>query len=382
MRSLLISPIERPSLGTLNFAMQFLLMHQTIVEHDAIGHDIVEMYRTLSGSGRHECHLFCEYGVGIEALTLVDVHGARALAQDSGCVILYHHSIHWPLGEEILAGARGGIVFKYHNITPARYFANVPIYWRACLAGREQTYRFARLFPKALWLSDSLFNLQELGFDGAHSRVVPPFLSASEANGASPDEARLRALLSDRRLHLLTIGRFVPNKGHLFLLRVLKSYRERFGDAVLHMIGKRDGAMQDYFESIGSLSKELGISDCVDVVGEVNQSTILSYFLGCDAYLCGSEHEGFCVPVVESQALCLPVVARARSAVPETLGPGQLALDEDPTHHANWLFQVRSDAKLRNELIERGRNNYLTRFTKEKIGQEFIGALGDFGLPV
>jgi glycosyltransferase involved in cell wall biosynthesis len=361
--------------------MRFLLMHQTVVEHDAIGRDIVEMYRILSGL--HECFLFCEYSSGLHSVAVVDLARATALVKDPQCVVLYHHSIYWPAGEQILSAASGPLVFKYHNITPPNYFARTA-YWNACVAGREQTYRYVQRFPRALWLSDSLFNLQELGIDeGVCCRVVPPFPGASDSNGTAPDEELLRALLADRRLHVLSVGRLAPNKGHLFLLRVIDYYRTRYkGGVVLHIVGKRDGALQEYFESILALSRELALGDAINIAGETSASQILSYFLGSDVYLCCSEHEGFCVPIVESQSLCLPVIARARSAVPETIGAGQILLGENPAPYADGLHQLKTQAGLRERVIERGRQNYLERFTAERIGERFLAALKDFGLPV
>ena len=47
-----------------------------------------------------------------------------------------------------------------------------------------------------------------------------------------------------------------------------------------------------------------------------------------DAYLCMSEHEGFCAPLVEALARGVPVVARRAAAVPETLGGAGVLVDD------------------------------------------------------
>jgi len=360
--------------------MQFLLLHQSALKHDAIGQDMLEMFRVLEPW--YSCHLFCEYCDVLEEIPRVDAAGAAALLADASCVAIYHHSIHWQLGEDLLGAAAGSIVFKYHNVTPPNFFADVPGYWEACVAGREQTYRFLRRFPKAFWLADSLFNLRELQFDmGVRHAVVPPFLGANDGNGLEPDEDRLRALLGDRKIHALSVGRFVPNKGHLFLLDVADWYRERHGDdLVLHIVGKRDQAFAPYCESILAKISELHLNKMVEIVGEVTPSQLLAYYLGCDAYICCSEHEGFCVPIVESQSLGLPVVARALSAVPETIGPGQILLGDKPAAYADSLRRLRMDEAYRNAVSEGGRRNYLERFTREKIQKSFLGALRGFGV--
>jgi glycosyltransferase involved in cell wall biosynthesis len=47
-----------------------------------------------------------------------------------------------------------------------------------------------------------------------------------------------------------------------------------------------------------------------------------------DVFVCLSEHEGFCVPILEAMELDVPVVAYAAAAVPETVGEAGLLLDD------------------------------------------------------
>lgn len=355
--------------------MKFLLMHQTVVTHDAIGHDLMEMRRVLLAG--HECALFCEYHAGFDPQAVVDLNTARQMLQDPALTVIYHHSIHWPLAEELLCTARARIIFKYHNITPPSYFFSIPDYRDKCLAGREQTYRFARHFSDQLWLSDSLYNLTEIGIHRiVRHQIVPPFLHISDNIDILPDESLLRRLIASERPQALFVGRFVPNKGHFFLVQVLCHYRQRYGDDLtLFVAGKRDGGCAAYYDSVMSTVAAEGLQGMFQYIGETPPAHLLSYFLGCDAYLCCSEHEGFCVPVVEAQSMCLPVVARATAAVPETLGDGQITHGEDPAAYADSLHQLREDAGFRESVIETGYRNYQERFTRRVIEQKFVGAL-------
>jgi glycosyltransferase involved in cell wall biosynthesis len=362
--------------------MQFLLMHRTVAEHDAISYDILEINRLLCRS--HQVQLFCEHFARLDGISQIDANAAMSLLAGDLCFPIYYHSTYWPEGERLLSLTNGRIVFKYHNITPPSYFAQVPDYWQACIAGREQTYRFVRQYPKAMWLTDSLFNLRELGLDaGVFHRVVPPFVGASGSGGSALDEAVLRELLTDKRIHLLFVGRIAPHKGHLFLLDVVYRYRQFYGkDVILHIIGKRDEACRRYAEAILAKIAELGLSDSVEMLGEVDASRLVSYFLGSDAYLCCSEHEGFCAPIVEAQSLHLPVVAFASSAIPETIGRGQILLGDDAGAYAHALHRLRADEKFRQLTIQNGRRNYMERFTYERTAQTYLSALGDMGLAV
>jgi glycosyltransferase involved in cell wall biosynthesis len=55
---------------------------------------------------------------------------------------------------------------------------------------------------------------------------------------------------------------------------------------------------------------------------------LLAHWAVTDVFVCLSEHEGFCVPVLEAMELGVPVVAYAAAAVPETLGGAGVLLDD------------------------------------------------------
>jgi glycosyltransferase involved in cell wall biosynthesis len=54
--------------------------------------------------------------------------------------------------------------------------------------------------------------------------------------------------------------------------------------------------------------------------GPVPEAELAAYYRNAHAYVSMSEHEGFCVPLVEAMAMDVPVLAYAEAAVPETLG--------------------------------------------------------------
>jgi glycosyltransferase involved in cell wall biosynthesis len=357
--------------------MQFALLHSRIMEQDAIGADVAGMYDVLSAS--QECGLYGEH---------VEVSGRRQLSRaqvqrilaDHNNVVIYHHSGHWGDGESLLRSAAARIIFKYHNITPPSFFAEIDSYWEACVRGREQTYRFADHYRNALWMSDSLYNLAELGIDALPQRaVVPPFLSTLATRRTHPDAMLLKGLIESRTFNVLLVGRFVPNKGHHLFVRVLAEYKKRYGQDITGIIaGKLDPAFQTYYDSTMAEAEEAGVAGNLNYVGCVPDTVLMSYFLGCDAYLCTSDHEGFCVPVVEAQSTCLPVVAKRTAAVQETLGPGQILLGSDPAEYADGLHRLRSDESFWRGTVERGAANVAARFTAGKIAADFTSALQSY----
>ena len=54
--------------------------------------------------------------------------------------------------------------------------------------------------------------------------------------------------------------------------------------------------------------------------GPVPDADLATYYRMADAYVSLSEHEGFCVPLLEAMAADVPVLAYASTVIPETLG--------------------------------------------------------------
>jgi glycosyltransferase involved in cell wall biosynthesis len=94
----------------------------------------------------------------------------------------------------------------------------------------------------------------------------------------------------------------------------------------------------------------------VHLTGPVSDEELAAYYATADVFVCASDHEGFCVPVVEAMGLGVPVVAFASTAVPGTVGAGGLLLDDkSPVALATAVHRVMSDPDLRAMLGAAGR---------------------------
>ena len=81
--------------------------------------------------------------------------------------------------------------------------------------------------------------------------------------------------------------------------------------------------------------------------GPVPDDDLAAFYRWADVYVSLSEHEGFCVPLVEAMAADVPVLAYAAGAVPETLGgagvlfaPKDLELAAEAAGHARLRSAV------------------------------------------
>jgi glycosyltransferase involved in cell wall biosynthesis len=279
----------------------------------------------------------------------------------------------------VITEARCRRVVRYHNVTPAHFYDILsPKYADYCRTGRAQMRELARAGCD-LYLSDSPFNQQELLAAGAPAercRVVPPFHQVDRLVNVEPDPEVLRDY-GDGRTNFLFVGRRVPNKGHRILLDAFAAYRRHHDpDSRLLLIGKGDAALAAYTAALRAQVRRLGLQGHVVFLEGVTEGELRAFYERASAFLVASEHEGFCVPLVEAMALGVPVVAYATTAVPDTLGEAGLAWPEpDPYLLAQSAARVAKDGGLRRRLAEAGRRRYRDCFATAHLERAFADAL-------
>jgi glycosyltransferase involved in cell wall biosynthesis len=265
----------------------------------------------------------------------------------SGDVVLYRLSIGSPLAG-LVERCAPRLVVVYHNITPVRYFAGTNprvTFWLE--RGRSDLRRLA---PRAdLVIGDSTYNLDEAMRAGArHGVVVPPPVDVERLHP--------RASAPSAPPTVLFVGRIAPNKSIDTLLRALAALRATaLPDARLSLVGTGDDT-NTYVRGLRDLASRLDLDGAVDLgATRVDDATLGDAYASAAVYATASEHEGFCVPLVEAMAFGLPVLALAAGAVPETAAGAALLLeDHDPLLWAAALARVITDGGLRDHLRSRG----------------------------
>jgi glycosyltransferase involved in cell wall biosynthesis len=130
-----------------------------------------------------------------------------------------------------------------------------------------------------------------------------------------------------------------------------------------------------YRAALAELAVELGVGDAVVFAGSVSAGELAAWYRVADVFVCLSEHEGFCVPLLEAMHHRLPVVAFDSSAVPETLaGAGLVLGDKSPVVVAEAVDRLVSDPVAAQRLVARGVQR-LADFDIEVTSRVFIDAL-------
>ena len=271
------------------------------------------------------------------------------------------------LMSEALTHLSGGRIIQYHNITPAHFFASyAPDIFRIAAVGRHE---LANLVGRVdLALGDSEFNraeLEALGFK--KTGVFPIAVDTKRIQYGEPNPA-LEDCLTDGLSNILFVGRIAPNKkieDNLRLAEYFRRYVDR--DYRFIFVGRTD-AVPRYYATIRSLMAKYGMRDDRFVfTGAVPNEDLATYYKTAKAYVSLSEHEGFCVPLVEAMAADLPILAYGTTAIPETLGGAGICFTpKDLEYAAEVLGMLVYDDKLRNKIIS-GQRKRLIEFSPASV---------------
>jgi glycosyltransferase involved in cell wall biosynthesis len=357
------------------------ILHRSVCVGDAIGNDILGSYRLLEVLG-FVPEIVCEFpDKKIPPIFQLNADLTPERVRNAYDMLIYHHSVNWPDGEQVIDAFPGSIVIKYHNITPAEFFSPyTPSYEAVCRQGREQTKRFAQGGKVTLWQSDSTFNFDDLsaaGVSASINTVVPPFNRITELSRVSHGAV----YGPGQQIDLLFVGRQVPNKGHRHLLYIISSYVRLYsGNIKLRVVGSVDDQFARYSYELKALSNQLGVTGHVEWLSHVSNQELDDLFRSSHVYVNASEHEGFCVPIIEAQAIGLPVITVDTTALRETTGINQLVCPlphgaEDYDVMAGLVHEVATNSALRKSLIRHGFKNVHDRFFREPIENLFVGSL-------
>ena len=320
---------------------------------DAIGNEVLALQKALRSWGVRSEIFAAHVQERLRGLARPAEEYPRQAGPDD--VLVFHFSIGHPLADE-LAGMPGRKVLRYHNITPAHFLEGVyPDGAERCRRGRQQLPRLAGAVE--LGLGVSAFNCAELTQAGCASVEEVPILLDLAVLETLPDP-RLLARFGDGRPTVLHVGRLVPNKRIEDLIKTHYWLTRSVPRARLLIVG--EGETNPYAQGVRKLTHELKVPG-VFFAGHVSSAALTAYYRSAGVYLCLSEHEGFCVPLVEAMYFAVPIVARAAAGVPGTLGSAGILLPHpNPVDTAAVLERVLGDAALRGTLGGRSRERLET----------------------
>jgi glycosyltransferase involved in cell wall biosynthesis len=340
---------------------------------DAIGHEVLGIQRVLQNAG-YESEIFVETAdPRLEDRTVGYWDLPAASHPDN--VLIHHFSI-GSRASRIAYALPDRMVLVYHNITPPEYFVDVhPILVQLCYLGRRELGLYAHRTDLAV--GDSEYNRLELeGLGFPRTGVLPVVPDFSHLSG--PPNRLQAGAFDDDWVNVLFVGRMIPNKRIEDLIRIFHAYKRWFNPRSRLLLAGSHGGFERYVAMLHRFVAGIGAAD-VHLLGHVTNEELVAYYEAADVFLCASEHEGFCVPLIESFHMGVPVLAYAASAVPATMdGAGILYDTKDPIHVAALIDRVVTDDDLRDRILD-GQEAALARLQRKDFGGTLLRFVDEVG---
>jgi len=329
---------------------------------DAIGNHMIEIRKLLLSWG-YRSSIFAQYCHPKHSSICQDY---RRYEPSSENLVILHYSI----GSDTVGFARqlpDQVVLYYHNITPAHFFRGINREFEQHLRDGRAQLRSLREIPLAIAASD--FNRQELLTLGFKNVVVVPYildLAGLDASASSEAGVAIRKEYDDGATNILFVGRVVPNKCQEDLIRTFEYYHKLVNShSRLFLVGSGTGA-EVYQARLEALVETLDLVDSVHFCGHVGlEEGLGAYYKIASVFLSMSEHEGFCVPLLESAYFKVPIIAYKAAGIPQTLGDSGILITEKRYEVvAEVVDLLSSDRRLRRDVVA-SQHRLLQRFSPD-----------------
>lgn len=372
---------------TMDLRKQVLIRVPRLHEHDATSLDVLIQCRVLRQHG-WQVWVTAKSKPDLLEEKILSFSEAKKIARNPNVICINHYTGFDSGLFSFRNVATGPFIFRYHNVTPSRWFLRYSVKnWLYALLGRLQVTLFMLTGRCHAVASASKFSLSELlslilSEENPKTCVLPVFLRSFLSGSSGVFKADSKAT-SQGPVTAIVVGRVVPSKGIHHLPLILENWREhgfesRGRPLQIKIIGKESPEFVSYKSQVLEAAKRRGVASHLEFMGEVSDASLAHWYKAADVLLSVSEHEGFCVPLIEAQAFGVPIVAINRGAVVETLGEqGGVVISGKPVDYnavVCAIAQVTSDTSTRVEVIAGGFKN-LQRFSEAETTRILLNLL-------
>jgi glycosyltransferase involved in cell wall biosynthesis len=170
-------------------------------------------------------------------------------------------------------------------------------------------------------------------------------------------------------------AQFWPHKNHATLLRSLHIAIHHHGLDISLVLTGSDKGNAAY---VGQLIAELGLENRVHILGFVSQADLANLYRYAQALVFPTHFGPDNLPPLEAFALGCPVIASTVPGASEQLGDAALLVDPtDPGAMAQAMFQVCTQADLRQGLVDRGLAR-AQQWTPSDYARALVNSLDEF----
>jgi L-malate glycosyltransferase len=308
------------------------MMTPVLTTGDAIGNYMISLRRAFAQLGV-TVRLYADY---IDP-AYQDTARPTAAYHPTGSDILWFHYSIWSENFAVLDQSTDFKVMDYHGITPAHLMQDDPRLAAYCDQAIKALPAYSRFFDWCIYHADNgLDDLQPAGY----TRFSKVRLPVDTAFFGLKEDEELAALV--RQLdYILFVGRIVPQKDVLSIVRVFAEVQKQRPDAVLFLVGGTD-VLPPYVERVRDEIRRLGIQSRVQMTGKISdRAALTTLYRHANFLICLSDWESFFVPAVEALSFGVPVIYTGEPPVSENVGDAGVVIDKrDPVDAARRINAV------------------------------------------
>ncbi len=288
--------------------------------------------------------------------------------------LIFHHSTYSPLVEKVASLPNKKMII-YHNITPSGFFRQFDYSLYKIFREAERQNNLLRKVKFEAAVGDSKYNLSLLKKYVKKARVnavLPPFLKLQFTNNDENNE-KSASKSANGRFNIIFVGRFVSNKKQDELIKLFEYYHNFINPNSRLVLVGRFSIFEPYCSLLSDhiLKREL---NSVQIVPGSSSDALKEYYQESNLFLSMSEHEGFCVPVIEALHYGVPVLAYDIPAIAELIDKKYLFRKKDFAFIASVIDEIRQNQSLREKMLKE-QKKILNRFGEKKLEKNFLRVL-------
>ncbi len=278
-------------------------------------------------------------------------------------LLIFHYSTGSPL-TEFVRQLPDKVVVYYHNVTPPEFMRRYNPELATLL---EQGRRDLQLFKDVpfAWAASEYNRLEMLDLGFNQVAIVPYFVYFDQilASANSPAGREVTSRYDDGWVNILFVGRLAPNKRQDDLIRAFNYYHRLVNPRSRLILIGSDFNAPGYRLELETVAEVLDLEH-VYIPGAVGlREGLGGYYQTASVFLCLSEHEGFCIPLLEAMAFDVPVMAFNATGIPYALGEAGILINRKRYDVIGELIDLLAcDEDLRQRMIAHQRQR-LAEFT-------------------
>ncbi|MCZ8342045.1 MAG: glycosyltransferase [Leptospira sp.] len=320
-------------------------------DSDGVGNDAIGLAQKFHNLG-YECHFITRIPRSGKEIPNVKFHTLENLhvtSSESDVHILHYGGTGYPY--DLFYKLFGKKILRFHNITPAMFYEHTttPEIYAAMAKFESLSYlelASFSIFCDAIWC-DSSFNYSVISDLNFKNPTILPICkkyqeTKSQTKQHSIDEG-----------NIIFIGRYSPQKAWEDLIEFFSVWVNDFPNAKLYCVGNIIGAFDGYFDFLRRKTIATGVENRVLFLQGKSDDEVLELLSKVSAFVSMSEHEGFCLPILEAFGMGIPVFAYSAGAIPQTMNGGGLLFNEKDYYRLKKdIKSILTNPKLKQSLIK------------------------------